>query len=310
MAKVMQATKRRATESESGYSLIELMVAVTVLMIVSATVMDGVLRLSRVSGSVSNRSEMHSGIRNATELLTQEVGQAGRVSLPGVVTLTGGAAPGVQTIGVSSADGMFVGENLVIDAGAVRETVTLTAVDLVGDTITADFANAHAAGAPVTVHGGFADGIVPTTNANGSTGTLLKLFGDVNDDGNMVYVEYWCDTVGGNLYRNMMDFDAGAKPAVTVAEVLLNNIMPNPGGDPCFTYQEVTVSGTTFVIDVAITLTVQTARADPITGAFQTETKALLNVSPRNVYYVWQLASGAVTNRVQPMPASVAALLP
>ena len=31
---------------------------------------------------------MHSGIRGATELLQQEVGQAGRVSLPGTVTLT------------------------------------------------------------------------------------------------------------------------------------------------------------------------------------------------------------------------------
>lgn len=310
MVKVMQPGKQTARHSESGYTLIELMVSVTVLMIVSATVMDGVLRISRVSGSVSNRAEMHSGIRNATELLTQEVGQAGRVSLPGIVTLTGGAPVGVQTVGVDSADGMFVGEQLVIDAGPLRETVTLTAVDPIGNTITGNFRNVHAAGAPVTVHGGFSDGIVPTTNANGSTGALLKLFGDVNDDGDMVYVEYWCDTAGGNLYRNMMDFDAGAKPALTVSEILLNNILPNPAAEPCFTYQEETVSGTTFVIDVAITLTVQTAQADPITGAFQTETKALLNVSPRNVFYVWQLASGSVNNRVQPLPASVAALLP
>jgi len=306
----MQSTRQPASSSESGYTLIELMVAVTVLMIVSATVMDGVLRMSRVSGSVSNRSEMHSGIRNATELLTQEVGQAGRVSLPAAVTLTGGTPIGVQTVGISSATGMFVGERLVIDAGPLRETVTLTAVDPIGNTITGRFRNNHAAGAPITVHGGFSDGIVPTTNANGSTATRLKLFGDINDDGNMVYVEYWCDTAGGNLYRNMMAFDAGAKPAVTVGEVLLNNILPNPAGEPCFTYQEETVSGTTFVVDVAITLTVQTAQADPITGAFQTETKALLNVSPRNVYYVWQLASGAVNNRVQPMPPTIAALLP
>jgi hypothetical protein len=32
-------------------------------------------------------------------------------------------------------------------------------------------------------------------------------------------------------------------------------------------------------------------------------------VSPRNVFHVWQLASLGITNRVQPMPASVAALL-
>jgi len=41
-----------------------------------------------------------------------------------------------------------------------------------------------------------------------------------------------------------------------------------------------------------------------------TETKALLNVSPRNVFNVWQLAGLGVTNRVQPIPPSVQALLP
>ena len=68
-------------------------------------------------------------------------------------------------------------------------------------------------------------------------------------------------------------------------------------------------SGTTFVVDVAITLTVQTADKDPITGLFQRETKALLNVSPRNVFNVWQLAGLGLGYRVQPTPPSVTALL-
>ena len=37
---------------------------------------------------------MHNGVRNATELLTQEVGQAGRISLPGPVTLAAAGAEG------------------------------------------------------------------------------------------------------------------------------------------------------------------------------------------------------------------------
>jgi hypothetical protein len=49
---------------------------------------------------------------------------------------------------------------------------------------------------------------------------------------------------------------------------------------------------------------------DPITKQFQLETKALLNVSPRNVFNVWQLASAGVTDRIQPMPPTVTALLP
>ena len=69
------------------------------------------------------------------------------------------------------------------------------------------------------------------------------------------------------------------------------------------------MTGTTFVTDVAITLTVQTQRRDPVTGQFQMETKALLNVSPRNVFNVWQMATVNVNRRVQPMPPSVAVLI-
>jgi hypothetical protein len=90
----------------------------------------------------------------------------------------------------------------------------------------------------------------------------------------------------------------------------LNNIIANPGGTDCFTYQEAVANGQKFVVDVAITLTVQTPSRDPVTGLFQTETKALLNVSPRNVFNVWELAGLGIANRVQPTPPSVTALLP
>ena len=56
--------------------------------------------------------------------------------------------------------------------------------------------------------------------------------------------------------------------------------------------------------DVAITLTVQTQLIDPVTEQFQTETKALLNVSPRNVFNAWAMASLGITDRIQPMPST------
>jgi hypothetical protein len=142
-----------------------------------------------------------------------------------------------------------------------------------------------------------------------------------------VYVEYYCDngdpgTAGSfNLYRNIMAFDtpAAAKPPLTNSMILLSNVHPNPvdaggGVRPCFQYQTVpvTVAGTPYslVLDVAVTLTVRTQSIDPITKQFQTETKALLNVSPRNVAFTWQFAGLAYTNRVQPTPPTVIALLP
>jgi hypothetical protein len=288
------------------------MVALVLMSIVVGIVTTGLIRMTEGQGTIWNRTQMHSGVRSATELLQQEVGQAGLVSLPGPVTLqTAVAAPGVQTVTLSSAAGMFVGERLTVDTGASEETVALTAVNATNQQVTANFIDTHALGAPVSVLGGFASGIVPTNTANGSSAGVLKLFGDINGDGTMVYIEYTCDTVAANLYRNLMAFDAAAKPALTAAQVLLGNILPNPGGTPCFTYQEQTVGATTFVTDVAITLTVQTQLTDPVTKQFQTETKALLNVSPRNVVNAWELASisDGATPRVQPTPATVTNLL-
>lgn len=307
-------------KSEAGFTLIELLVSIVILMIVSGSALEGVFRLTKVSRTVSNRTEMHSGVRNATELLQQEVGQAGRIALPNIVQL--GAA--VTTAGVSSdvlvnavnssgtvlstvngTAGMFIGEKLLVDTGANEETVVVTGVNAVTKKITAVFALTHAANVPINVYGGFRQGIIPTTVLNGSTGNTMKMLGDINSDGNLEYVEYFCDTTAGNLYRRTMPFDATSKPAISADMTLLNNITANPDGTSCFTYQQRTHNGEPYVVDVAITLTVQTTDKDPVTGLYQTETKALLNVSPRNVFNTWQLAGLGISNRVQNLPANV-----
>jgi hypothetical protein len=54
---------------------------------------------------------------------------------------------------------------------------------------------------------------------------------------------------------------------------------------------------------------VQTQQLDPITNTYQTETKALLNVSPRNVFNAWSLASIGYTDRIQSTPVTVTNLL-
>jgi prepilin-type N-terminal cleavage/methylation domain-containing protein len=303
---------QRSSETgfSAGFSLLEMLVSMVILLGVTGIVMSGMLQASKAAGTIENRTEMHASVRSATELMQQEIGQAGRIGLPGTVTLgsavaaAGSASP---TVGATAAAQMFVGEYLVIDTGSNQETVAVTAVS--ANSFTADFNIApHAATAPVTVLGGFGTGIVPDTMANGSDLNHLKLYGDINGDGNMVYVEYVCDTSGGNLYRSVT-----ALGAVTIVakQVLLPNIQPNPGSAGCFTYQEKPVGCTgssCFVVDVAVTLTVQTQQEDATTHAFQKETKALLNVSPRNVYDAYQLSTNS-NNRVQPIPSFVTSLM-
>jgi prepilin-type N-terminal cleavage/methylation domain-containing protein len=308
--------------SQAGFSLLETMISLVVLSAVGGIVMSGMVQLVQTQGSVGNRTDMHTSVRSATELLEQEIGQAGTVSMvaPGTtVTMAAIAAPGsANLILTPNTAVVFPGEQLFVDDGTNPENVIVTGTT---GSPTAVFLTSHPANTPVYALGAFAAGVVPPSTANGSTATKLKLFGDLNGDGKMLYVEYTC-TSGGtttapvNLYRNQMAYDAAAKPANDNTMILLGNILDNPNDPsnnavPCFTYQTLTDTlGNTYVVDVAVTLTVQTQNRDLRTHQFQPETKALLNVSPRNVFEAYQLSTLGVQTRVQPTPATVTALLP
>jgi prepilin-type N-terminal cleavage/methylation domain-containing protein len=316
-----------------GFSLLELMVALVILLSVTGIVMNAIMQMTLTQGTIGNRTEMHSSIRSATEVLQQEIGQAGRIpALPSYVTLSlpvlaGSAVTATVTCATISTTpcvtGMFNNELLQIDAGQMGknllgtcplaynnpETVAISNINSAANTFQASFAFPHCLGAPVVVAGSFPSGIIPTDATNPSTGTDLKMFGDINGDGNMVYVEYICDTTGGNLTRSVTPYTAATKNA---ASVILPNITANPPAGnptPCFQFQQKqNGTGTSSVVDVTITLTVNTQTIDPQTKVIQTETKALLNVAPRNVFDAWLLGGGAVVTRLQPMPGTVATL--
>jgi type II secretory pathway pseudopilin PulG len=330
---------------EQGFSLLETMVALAVLLGVGGIVMSGMVQLMKTQNTIGNRTEMHTSVRSATELLQQEIGQAGKLSLGPQnvnVTIGGPLLKGTRVLNFTPSTGITVydGEALTVDVGSSQEVVTVAGSS-------ATFAKDHASVAiPVQALGAFATGVVPpdsasvtagcansaipiggasaayTGFANGSTCNVLKLYGDINGDGNMVYVEYTCNqgtqANPGFLYRNQMAVGAGAKPAVNNTMILLSNVLPNPpsaNNTPvaCFTYQVRQIGTTTptyCVTNVALTLTVQTTNRDATTGQFQPETKALLNVGPRNIVEVWNTASLVDPTRAQNMPATVTALLP
>ena len=62
----MQTASIQASR-ESGFTLIEMMISIALLMIVSGTVMKGVLDMTTVNAVITNRTDMHNGVRNATE---------------------------------------------------------------------------------------------------------------------------------------------------------------------------------------------------------------------------------------------------
>src|ERR1700722_6109147 len=64
-----------------GFSLLETMAALAIILVVTGIVMSGMIQMMNTQSKIANRTEMHAGVRSATELLQQEIGQAGKVSL-------------------------------------------------------------------------------------------------------------------------------------------------------------------------------------------------------------------------------------
>src|SRR5579859_4091958 len=121
-------------KKQFGFSMLETMVSLAVLFVVGSIVMSGMGQLLRTQGSVANRTEMHSNVRSATELLQQEIGQAGRLSLGAITsnaTLAANVVSGAAATAFSlNTNGnapltLYPGETLTVDVGSNQETVTL-----------------------------------------------------------------------------------------------------------------------------------------------------------------------------------------
>ena len=289
------------TKPDAGFSLIEMLVSLTVMIIIAGAALAALSYSQRIYTTQQMQADMHAGLRGAFELMTQEIGQAGALNFtPQTLTPTVHAGTTGQNIAISSSANIFVGEKLTVDTGSSLEIVQVTSID--SNQISAIFGKDHSAGTPVVAQGVFPQGVLST-----STATSLQLVGDINADNSLTYVQYDCDTTAGTLTRSITTL----APAVTTrnaSQTLLTNLIANPGGTPCFQYgAAVTASGYTFHPSVAVSLTVQTSKRDPQTGAFVTMTKSFSNLSSRNVLagLTMAQASPAITNRLQSTPPGV-----
>jgi prepilin-type N-terminal cleavage/methylation domain-containing protein len=296
-----EMNQRNARSREDGFSMVELLVSLTVMLVVAGAALSVLSYAQKMYSTQQMQADMHGGLRGAFELMSQEIGQAGALS-SATYTLTPAITSGAaaQSVAINSTNAIFVGQKLVVDTGASQETVTVTAIGT--NQISAIFSKSHAAGAVVAGRGVFPQGVLSS-----STSTSLKIFGDINADGSLVYVQYDCDTAAGTLARSVTTITPGVTTQ-NASTFLLTNLVANPSGTPCFQYAgSITAAGYTFVPSVGVSLTVQTSQRDPQTGSFVTMTKSFSNLSSRNVLAGLALAqaSPAVTNRLQPTPPSV-----
>jgi prepilin-type N-terminal cleavage/methylation domain-containing protein len=294
----------------AGFTLIEMLVSMAVLSIIMAGVVTAINSAQQTYARTAPKQDMYENVRGVAELMAQEIGQAGLVSLPAITTSAAIAASGVaQAVTVSSTTGAFVGEKILVDAGTNEETVTLTAVS--STQLSGIFTKAHITATPVYALGTFPNGVIPNSGTDPSSATTLNLFGDINGDGTMVYVRYVC-TVGttaapGTLTRSVTTITPGVN-TIAASQTLLSTVIGPAGG--CFQYvtQTDNTTGTsyTFVTSVGFTVSVQATVADPQTGQFATMTKSFLNLSPRNVAAALEQSQANNATRLQASPPNVA----
>ena len=282
----------RSVKTNQGFSLIELLISLSTLLIVSSSAFTLLSYYQKSYISMEQRSDVHGGIRAAMALMTQEITQAGSLGTkPKTIhdAVTKNTSPQSVTLD-PSADDIFDKEKLVIDTGTSQEIVEVQSHT--STTITGVFAQDHVATTTAMALGVFPEGILPS-----SSGTQLRLVGDLNGDGKLVYGWYDCDPMTGNLTRSMKKVYA---PDTDSPQLLLNHIVANPNSVACFQYTTTTVRNFTLVTGVAITISAQTSRKDPRTGAFVTVTESLLNISPRNLLAGLEAVRSNLMSRLQP----------
>src|SRR5215469_13664468 len=190
MRQIKKEWKTMMSRKQAGFTLMETMIALVILLGVSAVVMSGMVQMMWTQGTITNRTEMHTSVRSATELLQQEIGQAGKMSLPtppaGVAwAMTTAvfvpAATGVTTVPAATFNVfdpagnpvLYEGEWVTVDTGLNKEAVQLTCLAGPGNcpapsnTWQATFYNSHilgpilgtgTIGVPITVPGAFSGG--------------------------------------------------------------------------------------------------------------------------------------------------------
>lgn len=320
MTNIREKTQVRIRTENSGFTLLEMMVSIGVMLIVSGAAFVAINQSQKVYGSQELQADMHAGLRSAFELLGQEIGQAGSLNLtPTTLAAAVTQNAAAQTVTVASSANIFVNEQLTVDTGATQEVVKVLSLPGTNQ-INGIFTASHASGVPVAAQGVFPTGMLAPTTAASNT---LQIFGDINADNTVTFVEYDCNpgtlSAPGTLTRSL----TVVAPGVTTknpSQILLNTLIANPQVNgtttPCFTPSmgaggavtngncNVTGYSSTCVTDMQVMLTVATSEADPQRHIVLSETKSFLNISSRNVFAAYMIATSTspVANLMQITP--------
>jgi type II secretory pathway pseudopilin PulG len=210
-----------------GFSLIELMISILILMPIMGAAMSlfsvGVQQQASEQSSIEATQEARTGF----ELMTTEIAQAGsHGDRSAVLSMNVPASTAVQTVTVSSTTGITAGDFVDVDTGANHEIVEITGVT--STTLSGIFRTAHVQNKPVRLFAlPYLTGVVPPAGmaANSTVEvTTLRLFGDINGDSTVQYVEYIYDSNSNQITRSITPITQAEKnPALPI----MSNVKPN-----------------------------------------------------------------------------------
>lgn len=278
-----------------GFSLIEVLVSMAILIIVLTTILSVLASYQKTYQAEQLKSGVELGLNSALELLSQEIGQAGYLGFtPRTLQSAVIGGPVAQTVPISTVDSLFAGEKLVVDTGLASEEL-ITVLGVGTNNVNAIFQQSHSSGAAVTALGVFSTGILSTASGN-----TLQLYGDVNADGSLVFVQYTCNFNAGALTRSVTPIAAGAQ---NTSQPLLTGLVANANGSPCFQFATTSYLGSTYVTSVKVTLTGQAFLKSLQQQQASTMTAAL-TIAPRNVVRALTLAQmiPPKTDLLEPTP--------
>ncbi len=242
---------RKQTGLENGFSLMELMISVIILIPIMGAAISLFSVGARQQGTEQDSLDVNQEARAGLEMMVREIAQAG--SRRDFITTTANSInTGIQTVTVNSAAGFLTGDWVRVGG---TETVKLIGVDYSAKSITANFAVGHGSNSSVRLLAyPFETGIIapPGIGSHASADVNpIRFYGDISGDPNdqkLYYVEYAYDAANSRITRSMTPLTADFKNA---PRPLIANIKPN---SVRFT---VSTDGMGLVTSVNIAFTVQ-----------------------------------------------------
>lgn len=269
--------------SSSGMSLIELLIAITVMLTVLAaavSIFSNSIKLNKAELSVIDVDQQ---TKSALTLITTEIEQAGSnpdprqdaaYQLPKLTSSPITLSPTTSRLLVTRTEALNVGNKITLQNGTTTQEVSIVSVTrtsndpaLAGEIVVTPQAGTFPTGTYIRVQNlPFEEGILyaPPVGrpAWSSNATTLKIFGDLNENGAFYYTEYRfvqdSPTRGRIVRASELVTGLTLPPASSTTfkqgYTILDNIVPNPANTPIFQYVADDMGN---IVSVVITVTVQ-----------------------------------------------------